>query len=117
MGRTGINRKTNCAAAQSERILHTPSHGRNRIFVLMEHIMIVELQNKGNLPCKLSSSCFQEPQGCRIGIATGIKSQLKVIVRMIAWRIGGKAPCRPMLEALINRQNHQFASARQPSRT
>ncbi len=79
----------------------------------MQHIMIIELENKGNLPCKLTGPCFQKPERRRIGIATGINGELKVIVRVVPGRIRCKTSSRTMLKPLIDRENDQLPGPRQ----
>ena len=69
----------------------------------MQHIMVVEFEDEGNLPRKLIDPSFQKPQWGSIGITSGINRELKVIVRILAGWVRRKTPRRPMLESLIHR--------------
>jgi hypothetical protein len=79
----------------------------------MQHVMIVQLQNERDLPGKPAGAGFEEAQGSRIGIASGVDCQLKMVRRIVAGRVGREAPGGPMFKALIHRQDDQFPGPRQ----
>ena len=45
----------------------------------MQHVVIVELENKGNLPGEMARPGLKTPQRRGIGITPGIDRELKVI--------------------------------------
>src|SRR4029078_4414857 len=83
--------------------------GRHGIFVVMQHVVIVKLENEGNLTRKLTCPGFQKSQWCGIGITPRLDRELIVVVRIVTGWVRRKTPCRTMLESLVYRQNDQFA--------
>src|SRR5579871_314419 len=79
----------------------------------MEDIMIVQLQNQGNLTGMARCRCFKKSKGGRVGVATGFDRQLKVVIRIVARGIDGETSRRAMLKALVHGQNDEFACSRQ----
>ena len=79
----------------------------------MQDVVVVQLQNQGNLSGELACTSFQKPERRRIGIATGVNCQLEMIQRIVAGRVRREAPRRAMLEALIDRQDDQLSGTGQ----
>src|SRR5690349_8669383 len=75
--------------------------------------MIIELENERDSSGKMTGARLNESKRRGVRIAAGVDRQLKVVVRIIAGRIGRETPRRPMLESLIHRQYDQLASSRQ----
>ena len=73
----------------------------------------VDFQNGRDLPCERIRPRLQHPQRGGIGVQPGINRQLVMVMRIIRGGVGGKAARGTMLEALIDRQDDQLASARQ----
>ena len=78
----------------------------------MQNIVIVQLQNQRNPAGKFGSAGLEKSQRCRVGIATGVDGQLKMIQGIVSPWVGGKAPGRTMFESLIDRKNDQLTSPR-----
>ena len=72
--------------------------------------MAVQLENQGNLAGEFSCACLKKPQWSRVGIATCIDRQLKMIGGIVPPCVGGKAPSRTMLEPLVHRKDNQLPS-------
>src|SRR6516225_684332 len=71
--------------------------------------MIVQFQYQRNFTGVPGGSRLQESQGGSVGVTSGLNRYLEVVVRVVACRVDGEAPRRTMLEALVDRQNHEFA--------
>ena len=56
---------------------------------------------------------LQEAQRSRVGVASGINGQFKVVEGIIPGRIRGKAAGRTMFKTLIHRQDQKFTGSRQ----
>ena len=77
--------------------------------------MVVQLQDQRYLPGKVRGAGLQESQRRCVGIAARVNRQLKVKVRIVSGGVGRKAARRPMLKALIHRQDyHAPAAAKAP---
>src|SRR5579875_2731683 len=61
----------------------------------MEDIMIVQLQNQGNLTGMARCRCFKKSKGGRVGVATGFDRQLKVVIRIVARGLTAKLRAGP----------------------
>ena len=62
---------------------------------------------------ELEGAGLQEAEGSRVGVAARVDRQLEVIIGIVGWRVGGEAADRPVLEALIDREDHELPGARQ----
>lgn len=113
MRRAGINREPHRRTAQPQRILHATGDRGEGIFLIVQHIVVVQLEDQRNPAGKVAGAGLDEPQRRRIRVAAGIDRQLEMVMRVIASRVRRKASCRAMLESLIDRQNDQLACPRQ----
>ena len=77
----------------------------------MQHVVVVELENEGNPIEEGIGSRFEKAQRGSIGITAGVNGKLEVVVGVVTRRIRRKAPGRPVLKALVNRQDDQLAGA------
>ena len=62
-------------------------------------------------PANSARPRFEEAQGRRVGVAARVDGQLIVVERVVAGRVLGKGAGRAVLEALVDRQDHQLARA------
>ena len=109
--RAGVNGVADGDAAQAQRIFHTASLCAQRVGLGVQHIMVVQLQDQRYLPGKVRRAGLQESQRRCVGIAARVNRQLKVKVRIVSGGVGRKAARRPMLKALIHRQDHHAPAA------
>ena len=77
----------------------------------MQHIVVVELENERHPVEEGIGSGFEKAQRRGIGVAAGVDGQLKMVVRVVAGGVWRKAAGRPVLKALVNRQDDQLAAA------
>ena len=82
---------------------------------LRQSVGIIELQDQRNLPGVLPRHGLDESERRRIRVAARVDRQLHVIFRIVPGRIWGERPRRPVLEPLVDRQNHQLAGPGQPT--
>jgi hypothetical protein len=75
----------------------------------------IELKNERDLPGKLGRASFQETQRCGVGTEASVYGELKMIVGIVSWWVGGKTTARAVLEALVYGQNDQLACPSQPA--
>ena len=107
--------KPDRAAAETKRVLHAGGQCLVRIFLLPQHVIVVGFEDERNFPREIAGACFQEAQRSGVRIAARFDRELEVIKRIVSRGIWGEGARRPMLEALIDRQNHQLAGSRQPA--
>ena len=79
--------------------------------LVVQHVMIVELQDERDFTGEVARARFQETQRRRVGVAAGLDREFEVVARIVARRIRREAAGRAMLEALIHRQDHHLAGA------
>jgi hypothetical protein len=113
--RSWVDRKPDRAATETKRVLHAGGQCLVRIFLVPQQVIVVGFEDERNFPREIAGACLQEAQRSSVRIAARFDSELEVIKRIVSRGIGCERARRPMLEALIDRQNHQFASARQPA--
>src|SRR5439155_9376562 len=87
MRRAWIDRVPNGAASQLEGIPDTASDSRHWIFVLIERVVIVELEDQRDLAGIFGGAGRKKSQRRRVAVTAGIDRQLKVKYRIVAWRI------------------------------
>ncbi len=109
VGRSRINRKSHGDAAQPQRVPDAARHRGQRIFLVVQYVMVVQLEDQRNLAGKVAGAGLQKSQRRGIGITSGVDAELEMIVGVIPGRVRREAAGRPMLESLIDRQNHELA--------
>ena len=77
----------------------------------MQHIVVVCLQNQWQLPGEFGCARFQKAERRRIGIASGLQSEIEMVARIVGRRIGFKAASRTMFESLVDRKDDELAGA------
>src|ERR1700740_3665433 len=77
------------------------------VLFILEHIVVIDFQNKGNIAREVPRAGFDESKWSRISIAAGFDGEFEMIPRIIGRGVDGKAARRPVFESLINRQNNQ----------
>ena len=105
--RAGINREADRRTAETQRVL---DRGRHRL--VLDHRMavgIVHLENGRDRAGKTIGARLDHPERRRIGAETGIDRELIMVMRIVPRRIWREAARRAVLEALVDRQNNQFA--------
>src|SRR5712692_5742291 len=107
--RSGIDGEPHRHAAEPQRVAHAAGERRDRVLLLIEDIVAVQLQDQRNLPRELRCTRLQEPERRGVGITAGLDRQLEVVPGIVARRIDREAPGRAVLEALVDRQNQAFA--------
>ena len=75
--------------------------------------MIVDLEDERNLTHEFGDARLEHSERRRERVAARVDSELKMVARIVRRRIHRKAARRSMLEALVHRQDHEFARARQ----
>ena len=113
MRRSRVDREADRAAAETKSVLHAGGQCLVRILLLPQHVIVVGFEDERNFPREIAGACFQEAQRSSVRIAACFDRELEVIARIVSWGIGRERTRRPMFEALIDRQNHQFPGARQ----
>ncbi len=73
------------------------------------------LRMVGICPAKVLGAGLDHAQGRGIGRKPGVDGEAVVVVRIVGRRIGREAARGPVLEALIDRQDHQLAGAAEPA--
>ena len=105
------------AAAQDEaqRVARRGREGRHRISFVVQDFVAIDFENQWNLGGILGSNGFDKAQGRGVRIATRFERELRVIVRIVAGRIGGETARGAVFEALIDGQDHELARTAQPA--
>ncbi len=65
---------------------------------------------------ELCRAGLEEAERRRVGVATGVDRELKVVVGVVGVGVGGEAASGPVLETLIDGQNDELAGAGEPPR-
>src|SRR6202022_4746307 len=86
------------------------NRGRGILFVV-EHVVIVELQDERNLAGVFGDSSFEESERRRVCVASGVDRELEMIARIVRGRIDREASRRAVLEALVDRQDYELGGA------
>ena len=107
----GIDRVADGGASEPQRIFDGAGLRGNRILLVVQHVVIVQLEDERNRARKLSRGCLEESQRRRVGVASRVERELEVIGGVIRRRIDGEAARRAVLEALVNRQDDELAGA------
>ena len=71
------------------------------------------LRINGISPGELPRARFEETERRRVGVAPGVDRKLVMVERVIRRRVGRERTRRPVLEALVHRQDHELARARE----
>src|SRR5205823_14115835 len=100
------DRVTDGDAAEPERVVDAAGERRTRL-ARRQAVRVVELQDERDLPRELRRPGFEEAERRRVRVAARRERELEVRARIVPGRVGGKGPCRPMLEALIHRKDDQ----------
>ena len=58
---------------------------------------------------ELGGARLDETERRRVGVAASVDGELEVVARVVAGGVGREAACRPVLEALVDRQDDQLA--------
>ena len=109
-----VDGESNGRTAQPQGIVHR-SGDRLVLACRLGHQRVgaVHFQDRRNLPGKGIRPGLQHAQGGRIGVQAGVDGKLKMVVRIIAGRVGRIGARRAMFKALIHRQNDHLAGAAQ----
>ncbi len=110
----GINREPDRRAAEPECILDAAGDGLVGILFVEERIVVAQLEDERDVAGEFPRASFQESQRRGVGVATSLDRQFKMIERIIRGRIRREAPCRAVLKALIDGQDHELSCASEP---
>src|SRR5579884_12984 len=113
--RAGIDGKANAHAAEPQGVGHAAGQRLVGILLIEQDVVIVGLEDEGNVAGKLPCARLQKAQGRGVGVAAGFDSQLEMIAWIVGGRIRSEAARRAMLEALVYRQDDQLSGAGQPA--
>src|SRR3954468_12081732 len=108
--RAGIDREPDRDAAEPYRILHGPGDCRAGRVALGEGVAVVQLEDERDLPVELSRHGLEEPEGRRVGVAPGVDRELRVVLGVVAGRVGRERARGPVLEPLIDGQDNEPAA-------
>ncbi len=112
----GIDGEADGGAAQAQRVLDAPRHRLRRSFLgARQAVGRVHLEDERNGAGEGIGAGLDEPERRGVGREARLQRELEMIVRVIGRRIGREAPRRAMLEALVDRQDHQPAAAAEPA--
>ena len=111
MRRTWIDGEADRAAAQAQRVADAGGEGLGRIGIAAQGIGVVDLQDQRDLACEGARAGLDEAQRRGIGVAPRLHGQAEMIERIIGRRIGRERTRRAVLEALVDRKDHQLARA------
>ena len=101
------------AHPMQEGVAHAAGDGGRGIFFVVEHVVIVELQDERNFAGVFGGAGLEESQRRGVGVASGVDRQLKMIARIVRGRIDREAARRSVLETLVHGQNHELARPRE----
>lgn len=110
IGRARVDRVADSAAAQADGIVNRRRAGAKGIFLILQHIVVVEFEDERDLAGVIGGDRLDETQGSGVGIAAGIDRELDVIAGIVGGWIGGEGAGGAMLEALIDREDDKAAS-------
>src|SRR5215471_13109260 len=113
LGRAGVDGEAGGRAAEPQRVLDRARDGRERILLVVEHIVVVHLEDEGNVTRELRGARLEEAQRRRIGVASSFDGEPKVVGRIVAGRVDGEASRGTVLEALVHGQDDEAAGAGQ----
>ena len=77
----------------------------------VERVGVVELQDERDLAGELGGAGLEEAERRGVGVAARVDRELEVVARVVAGRVRREAARRAVLEALVDRQDHQLAGA------
>ncbi len=81
-----------------------------------EELVVIELDDKGNLVRILARYRTERPEGGNHGVAAAGDGELDDVLRVEVDRIGGKRSAGRVLDTLVDRQNGEVTGAGQPAR-
>ena len=113
-GRAGVDREADRDAAEPQRVVHAAGHRGERVFFVVQHVVVVEFQNQRHAVQKTVGARFQEAERRGVRVAARVDGELEVIVWIVAGRVRSEAARRAVLEPLIDRQDDQLAGPGQP---
>ena len=102
---TGIDGEPDGGATQPQGVLHRAGEGRERVLLVLQHVVIVDFEDERNVAGKFAGGGFEGAKGRGIGVAAGGDGQFNMIARIVAGRIDGEAAGRAVLEPLVHRQD------------
>jgi hypothetical protein len=86
-------------------------HSAEGILLILEHIVVVELENERDLAGVLGGDRLDEAKRRGIGIAAGFDRQLDVLAGIVTRRVGGERTARTVFKALVDREDNEFTGA------
>src|SRR5215472_11376763 len=107
VGGAGIDGEAGGHAAQPECVFHRARDGRERVLLVVEHVVVVHLEDERDVAGELRGARLEEAQGRGVGVAARVDGELEVIGRIVARRIDGEAPRGAVLEALVHGQDDE----------
>src|SRR5262249_13609792 len=114
MHRSRIDGETYAGAAEPQRVSDAASECLVRIFLVVQQVMIVDLENERYLAGVIACPGLQKSERCCISVAACFDCKLEVVTRIIGRRVRCKAAGGAMLEPLIDWKDDQLACAREP---
>src|SRR5258707_13808071 len=86
MFRPWINGKPNGSAAQSQCIMDTARDSLVWVLFVLEHIVVIDFQNKGNITREVPRAGLDESKWGGIRVPTGLDGHFEMITRIISTR-------------------------------
>src|SRR6266496_2637249 len=110
----GVDRVADRDAAEADRVLHGRRHGGDRRATeLRQRVRVVELEDERHLPRELGRARLEEAERRSVRVAARVDRELEVVARIVAVRVRGERARGAVLEALVDGQDDELASARQ----
>jgi hypothetical protein len=78
-----IDREAHADAAESQRVFDRARERRKRVLVVVQDVVVVQLQDQGNLSRELARARLDEAERGRVGVASGVDGELEVITRVV----------------------------------
>ena len=106
-----VDRESDRGAAQPERLADAPRDRRQRVLLVVQHVVVVELQDERDLAGELGSARLQESERGGVRVAARLDRQVEVISGIVGRRVGSERPGRTVLEALVDRKDDHPAGS------
>src|SRR5690606_24773097 len=109
--RAGVDGVADADAAEAQRVVHGTRLRAERVDLVLEDVMVVQLQNERDLPGVLRRARLQKAERGGIRAAARLDREPEMVQRVVGVGVGCEAAGRAMLEALVNGQNDELTRA------
>src|SRR5262245_13102521 len=106
-----IDREADRGATEAQRVVDRTRDRGLRVRSAVQRVAVVQLQDQRDAARVLARTAFEETERRCIRVAAGGDRELEMIVRVVTRRVLRERTRGTVLEALVDRQDHELAGA------